>query len=61
MVSKHLKCDALFVVIDSESSWLAAIIIKKIDLITILHEKCMHNWFGHETNEIDFAMIHALE
>ena len=58
MVAKLLECDALFVVIGSKSSWLATIIIKMIDLITILHGKYIHNWFANETNEITFAMIH---
>ena len=68
MFSKLLDCDDLFVVFESESSSLPTIMIKMMNLITILHGKCIHNWFGHEKtkwllrwymhwNEIDKGML----
>ena len=48
MFSQLLDCDDLFVVFESESFSLAKIMMQMMNLIKILHGKCIHNWFGHE-------------
>ena len=56
MFSQLFEYDALFVVIEFDSSRMVTIMIKMMYLITILHGKYIHNWFGHETNEMNSEM-----